>query len=83
MCIVRLNCLEYKNNYEHSGITFMNILTSVLMPMSLSNVYQNEKKILLWHKNVIREINDSWWVISKTGKKIELFYQYEFQSHAV
>ena len=56
----------------------MNILTSVLMPMSLSNVYQNEKKILLWHKNVIREINDSWWVISKTGKKIELFYQYEF-----
>ena len=30
--IVRLNCLQYKNKYEHSGITFMNILTSVLMP---------------------------------------------------
>ena len=45
--IVRLNCLQYKNKYEHSGITFMNILTFVLMPISLSNVYQNEKKILL------------------------------------
>ena len=30
--IVRLNCLPYKNKYEYSGITFMNILTSVLMP---------------------------------------------------
>ena len=60
MRIVRLNCLQYKNKYEHSGITFMNILVSVLMPMSLSNVYQNDKKILLWHKNVNGEINDSW-----------------------
>ena len=58
--IVRLNCLQYKNKYEHSGITFMNILVYVLMPMSLSNVYQNDKKILLWHKNVNGEINDSW-----------------------
>ena len=60
MLLVRLNCLQYKNKYEHSGITFMNILVSVLMPMSLSNVYQNDKKILLRHKNVNGEINDSW-----------------------
>ena len=25
VCIVRLNSLQYKNKYEHSGITFMKI----------------------------------------------------------